>query len=475
MFPPTPSLARSRFPPSPSSLPAACTPDTNSLRLNDYFLFTQESFAHWARTMRDTIRATGSQQLVTVGQDEGGIQDRLSPAFWGQSVDFTTNHSWWQNDNLLWDSLAAKQPGEAMLIQETGLQRELNLDEIARRTTENEAALLERKIATSFIQGSGAIEWLWNTNSDMTESNETPIGAVRTDYTEKPEATLLRAFAQFAPALQQHLRDPQLPSVAIITSQAAQYSAISEFQLAAQQNAVRALAYDVHLPAYVIAENQIEKLGSPKLAILPSPQALGEPAWRALLKYVDAGGNLLITGPVDRDEHWQIVPRAADLGISAQVEPLTYHNATIGIGARTLSLAFAQQSQNWLDSLRFDDGSTLKEISHGKGHIFWTSYPVELSEDPHSTSELYAVIASRLNITPMFTETSPSPPGVLVFPTMLADSILYVFVSDSSNDTAINLRDQSTAVPLAFSLPAEHAAIAVIGKKERKIIAKYGF
>ncbi len=76
-----------------------------------------------------------------------------------------------------------------MLIQETGLQRELNLDEIARRTTESEAALLERKIAASFIQGSGAIEWLWNTNSDMTESNETPIGAVRTDYTEKPEAT----------------------------------------------------------------------------------------------------------------------------------------------------------------------------------------------------------------------------------------------------------------------------------------------
>ena len=234
---------------------------TNSLRLNDYFLFAQESFAHWALTMRDTIRAAGSQQLVTVGQDEGGIQDRLSPAFWGASVDFTTNHSWWLNDQILWDSLAAKQPGEAMLIQETGLQRELNLDEVARRTTENEAALLERKIAVSFIQGSGAIEWLWNTNSDMTESNETPIGAVRTDYTEKPEATLLRAFAQFAPSLHEHLRDPQLPSIAIITSQAAQYSALAEFQIAAQQNAVRALAYDAHLPAYVIAENQIDKLG----------------------------------------------------------------------------------------------------------------------------------------------------------------------------------------------------------------------
>jgi hypothetical protein len=448
---------------------------TTSLRLNDYLLFAQESFAHWARTMHDTIRAAGSQQLVTVGQDEGGIQDRLSPAFWGQSVDFTTNHSWWLNDNILWDSLAAKQPGEAMLIQETGLQRELNLDEIARRTPESEAALLERKVAASFIQGSGAIEWLWNTNSDMTESNETPIGAVRTDYTEKPEATLLQTFAQFAPSLQEHLREPQLPSIAIITSQAAQYSAVAEFQLAAQQNAVRALAYGVHLPAYVIAENQIDKLGSPKLAILPSPQALSETAWRALLKYVDQGGSLLITGPVDRDEHWQMVHRAAELGFASHVEPLTYHNATVRIGDRSLALAFAQPQQNWLDSLRFDDGSTLKEIPHGKGRIFWTSYPVELAEDSGPTSDLYWYVVSRLNIGLAFNQQSALPPGVLVFPTALADSMLYVFVSDSANDAAINLRDLATGVSLAFTLPAEHAAIAVIGKKERKIVARYGF
>ena len=95
----------------------------NSLKIYDYFLFAQESFAGWVKGMRDTIRATGSQQLITVGQDEGGFADRLSPAFFGASVDFTTNHSWWQNDSILWDSLVAKQPGKTMLIQETGLQR----------------------------------------------------------------------------------------------------------------------------------------------------------------------------------------------------------------------------------------------------------------------------------------------------------------------------------------------------------------
>ena len=447
----------------------------NSLRIYDYFLFAQESFTGWASGMRDAIRATGSPQLVTVGQDEGGIQDRLSPAFWGSSVDFTTNHSWWQNDYVLWDSLAAKQPGEAMLIQETGLQRELNLDEIARRTLESEAALLERKIATSFVQGSGAIEWLWNTNSYMTESNETPIGAVRTDYTEKPEATLLRAFAQFAPSLQKRLRDPQKPDVAIVTSQAAQYSALAEFQLEAQRRAVRALAYEVHLPASVIAENQIEKLGSPKLAILPSPQALSEPAWARLLKYVDNGGSLLITGPVDRDEHWQVVPRAREAGLSAHVEPLTYHQASIVLADQRLELAFGQDQQNWLESLHFDDGTSLKEIPHGKGRIFWVSYPVELAESLQAPAELYGYIAGRVQLAPMFTTQSPLPPGVLVYPKVLADSVLYVFVSDSANVANVNVRDQGTGVPLVFSLPSEHAAIAVIGRKEKKVVAKYGF
>ncbi len=34
---------------------------------------------------------------------------------------------------------------------------------------------------------------------------------------------------------------------------------------------------------------------------------------------------------------------------------------------------------------------------------------------------------------------------------------------------------RATGVPLAFTLPAGHAAIAVIGKKEKKIVARYGF
>jgi hypothetical protein len=447
----------------------------NSLRVYDYFLFAQETFVEWVRAMREKIRGVGSQQLITVGQDEGGVRDRLSPAFYAPAVDFTTNHSWWGNDSLLWDSLTAKQPGEAMLIQETGLQREINLDESARFTPDQEASLFERKVALSFVQGSGAIEWLWNTNSYMTEANEAPIGALRADGTEKPEATVMRDFASFAKSLHSHLQNPRQPSVAIVTSQAAQFSVLADLQLEAQQNVVRALAYDLHATPYVIAENQITKLGVPQLAILPSPQSLNENTWQALLSYVKGGGNLLITGPVSRDEHWQFRDRPHDLGLSAQIEPQSYRSAEIRLPGKTVPLSFDQQKQFSLEALHFSDGLTWKEISTGKGKVFWSSYSAELAEGLDAANSIYAYLFATLKIKPAFDLQAPLPSAVLISTTELQDSVLYILESENEEDAAVDLRDTITGVRLTLKLPAQHAALVLIGKQGKNVIAKYGF
>jgi hypothetical protein len=446
------------------------------LRVYDFYVFAQDTFNLWVWMMQNAVRIiAASTQLVTVGQDEGGIQDRLSPSYWGQYVNFTTNHSWWQNDNIVWDSLMAKQPGKALLLQETGLQRELHFDEIARRTTKEEAALLERKIAASFIQGAGAIEWLWNTNAYMAESNETPIGAVRTDETEKEEATVLRDFAGFVKSLSPYLINPLKPEIAIVTSQAAQFSTIGEMQIEAQRKAVRALLYQVRIAAYAVAENQLPNLGKPKLAILPSPQNLTNQAWELLLLYANNGGNLLITGPVERDEHWQAVKRAAGLKLEAQAEPLVYHSARIRIGDRDIAVSFDQQKQNQAESLRFNDGTTFKEMPYGKGRIFWAAYPVEFAEGTQAAAELYTAVAAKIGITPAFELRETLSPGVLVYSTMLNDAVAYILISDDATDTKVDLRDKLTGARLTLQLAAQHAAFAVIGKKEKAVVAKYGF
>ena len=238
---------------------------------------------------------------------------------------------------------------------------------------------------------------------------------------------------------------------------------------------MRALAYYDRLTPYAIAENQIGKLGTPRLAILPSPQALAETTWKALLAYVSDGGNLLITGPLDRDEHWQLVPRAAGANLDAHAEPLTYRNAVIKLSDRTISLSFDQQKQNLLDSLRFSDGSTLKEAAYGKGRIFWAAYPVELSEGVQAAADLYTYVAGRVGEAPMFDLQAQLSPGVLIYPTVLEDSVLYVMISDAAEDAKIDLRDKTTGVRLTLQIPSQHAAIAVIGKKEKTVLARYGF
>ncbi len=294
----------------------------NPLKVYDYTLFTQDVFAGWVKRMRDLIRAADSQQLITVGQDEGGVAGRVSPAFYSPLIDFTANHTWWDFDAILWASLAPKFSGKPLLIQETGEQRRLTLDDHLRFSAEVEADQLERKIAIAFAQGAGALEWVWNVNAYMANDNEIPIGAVRPDGTEKPEEEILRGFAAFAAKSPQSFTKIVPPEVTMVTSQVELYSAMGALAWDTQKKALRAMAYCDHTPVRMLPENRLAELGSPKLVFLPSAQGLTEKAWQQLLEYVAKGGTLLVTGPVNRDEHWMEVDRLGPLGVKAEVVPL---------------------------------------------------------------------------------------------------------------------------------------------------------
>lgn len=63
----------------------------------------------------------------------------------------------------------------------------------------------------------------------------------------------------------------------------------------------------------------------------------------------------------------------------------------------------------------------------------------------------------------------------MLYPIVLQDSVLYVMASESAEDTEIDVRDKTTGVRLNFTLAGQHAALALIGKKEKRVIAKHGF
>jgi hypothetical protein len=449
-------------------------PSSNALRAMDYQHFAQDAFHDWAAEMVSTIRGAGSNQLITVGQDEGGGGDRPSPVFFGSAVDFTTTHSWWASDALLWDSLVAKLPGEPMLVQETGISHELRLDGEAHRSLAQETALFERKLTMAAGTSAGAIEWLWNVNAYQRDDREATIGAIRPDGTEKPEAELMRRFAKFAAEAGPHMTGTALPDVAIVTSQALQYSPLQNLAAEAQQKSVRALHYLCNVPGYVITENQAARLAElkPKLAILPAPQALGDDTWKSLLGYVAGGGTLLVTGSFERDAHWRVTQRLAALGITATTEAILLRGATQRVGSQDAALDFPFDKQQAAEMLRFADGETLHTISHGNGHILIASEPVEFAEGLRATAHLYAWALAQAGVQSPYEGRVTE--AVLVRPVVLTDSVLYLIVSESANDEEIAVHDRMTGAEIKTKLAPGRAQLWLVSKSGGKVIARFG-
>jgi hypothetical protein len=443
----------------------------NPLKVYDYYLFTQDVFVDWVKRMKAVIRDSGSQQLITVGQEENGVASRLSPAFYGPLLDFTADHTWWDFDAILWASLAAKFSGQPMLIQETGEQRRLTQRDHLRFSGEIEGWQLERKIAMAFAQGAGALEWVWNVNAYMANDNEIPIGAVRPDGTEKPEARVLEDYATFIAKSPQSFTRIAPPAVTIVTSQALQYSGQDALALEVQKNALRALCYYDHTPARMLPENRLAELGQPKLVILPASQVLTDAAWQQLLDYVSKGGTLLVSGPVLKNEHWQTVDRLSALGVKAELVPLSVRQSELQLpGQQPVFVSYSGQvQQSPMDVLRFADGNSLQIVSHGSGRILWAADPVEMAEGHQPSAALYDYALREAGIKPAFSGTLSS--GVLAFPTVLDDAVLYSFSNETLDDQSVDIRDAVSGARLKFTIGAQRGGLVLVSRKDRKVIA----
>jgi hypothetical protein len=450
----------------------------NPLKDYDYTLFTQWVFTNWMKKIEAVIRGTGSQQLIAVGQDEGGVAGRLSPAFFSPLVDFTNDHTWWDYDAILWASLAPKMPGKPMLIQETGEQRRLTMDGHLRFSAETEGRQLQRKIAIAFAQGAGALEWVWNVNAYMANDNEVPIGAVRPDGTWKPEAQVLADYAAFVNRSPQSFTLIVPPPVTMVTSQTLQYSILGGLALDTQKKALRAMAYVDHMPLRMLPENRVGEIcadACPKLVLLPSAQGLTDAAWQGLMDYVSKGGTLLVTGPVHYDEHWQPVDRSSPLGVRETVFPLAVRQSDLTLpDGKTYPLSFpasVQQSATWTS--RFADGKSVEVIRHGSGKILWSADPVEFSEGYATTAALYRWALNEAGVKPVFRELTPLSAGVLAYPTVLTDAEIYSFSNESLNPETVNIVDALTGAHIDFTMPAQ-AGAALLLSRDGKILSSYG-
>jgi hypothetical protein len=413
-------------------------------RALDYMLFAQDAFSAWTEEMTAAVRGAGSSAPVTVGQDEGGLTTRPSPLFHHPQVAFTSMHTWWNNDALLWDGVLAKATGKPLLVSETGImQRELLSGE-AVRDPEDFARLLSRKIGYAFASGAfGVIQWCYDVNPFMASDNEVAIGLRRVDGSYKPEHRVLRDYAAFVAVNRAAFDGYVEPDVALLVPTSGMFSP-RDPATGATRVAVRTLLERLEVPARAVSEYRAgEDLGSPKAIVFPAATGISSSGWNAVTDAVRRGARLITDGWFETD----------DAGLPAE---------RLGRQRRTLSAVEETQAGAPLGSFTIRFGSTLPESwfaavgdrsvlsKVGQGTILQHPLPLEWGDNADAIQAHYAEGLAAAGVTPLVSVQGTNPEGCTIRVLPFRDSLVIVGVNESSRGRTLKLRYGSRVLDLAL-------------------------
>ncbi|BFT73803.1 beta-galactosidase [Paenibacillus sp. P36] len=488
------ALLQERWNMSPEQLPtfeAAIIPEADEINFDvqdmhrakkgarwlDYCLFSMDMHNRWAKELYDTIKEICPNHLVVVGQDEALGAQRPSPFFYQEAVDYTTVHSWWLNDNLVWDGIFAKTHNKPNVIQETGIMYVETPDGRAKRSENELRSMLERKYAYAFATGgAGAIHWIWNTNFYMDNANESHIGALRADGTEKPEADVSYDFGRFMAEIRDLFKDRALEDIAAIFPYSNDFSN-RKLAFDATTRMIRVLTYQMNMPLRAASEYHLDVLMDqpPKLIVLPSAHNIDEQAWEKLLEVVKTtGATLLVTGPLSLDAYWKQTPRLTDELGQAELqnvrreEMLLLHGEKLPVsfGQRRIAEVVKEVRTAGSDVVDGSRGDAVVEIPLGRGKLIWSPLPVELNERTETMLALYRYAMEAAGCdSGLQWKQGGDIAGVYGRKLRYKEGFLYVFVSEYAWDADIEVKDTDSGATYAFTLEKERSVLFAANAK----------
>jgi hypothetical protein len=449
--------------------PPYCASDRmKSLMVMDYSLFTNYVFSHWASEMAEAIRTVAPHQFVAVGQDHPNTNRKPHPYFHGKQMDYTSVHTWWNLDDIYWDSAFVKIPDKPALVQETGVMYVEDNDEKARRTELDVRDLLERKIVYAFAAGTaGVIPWVLNTNVYMDIDNEVHIGMLRADLTEKPEFQSVRDIYGFIGRNEDLFENAIPKDVCIIFPFANSYSNRAYSNIATRKSA-RVLVYNLKQHFYGCGDFDLSLIGLPKLIIYPSPRVIPEGTWEGLLQKARDGATVLVTGPICYDSHWGKVTRAEFAGMDIRLKSVQ-REETVLIGAEAFRAVFDSQLIGWVDKEMENDKkhSELYSFKAGKGNVMWCPLPIEMNRDDEVIEAIYNLALAQASVDQELDYLAKKDRGIFIKKLKSANGSIYLLVSEDGDDRTVKFTDRSNGVSVCQRLPSGRAimiSVDVAGK-----------
>ncbi|MCX8010686.1 MAG: cellulase family glycosylhydrolase, partial [Ignavibacteria bacterium] len=432
----------------------------NPRKALDFNLFTNEIITKWADTLKNFIKSISEKSLVTLGQDEGGAGSRPSQQFHYTAIDYTCVHTWWQNDDLIWNAIASKVPEKPMLVQETGMMRLENIDGEHWRNPDDNAKLLDRKFAYAFMaRGAGAVEWIWNINPYMPIDNESVIGIFRPDLTAKPELKVIQKFARFFLAAKTYLDDFRPEPIIILIPHTRFYQS-RPYALDGVKRLYHILSEKFGVVPQVISDLKADKerLASAKLIILPTLEFINDSLAAILDSLKKEGKNILITGPIEGNEYGQITQAIQNLGITTQNKLLSYYEET------NWSLSNDKTIINFPFNLR--EGlkkSSAEKLLSLDGNFWHEPLPLEFAKEDEALIALFKNVFNKCEIEYDLTDV-PVSTRILKSET----STLIVCVNETNSDVEKKIKFDGTEIK--FDVKADLSRLILVDNRTKKIL-----
>ncbi len=428
----------------------------------DFDMFAQDVVSKWAGNLGDVLDSSGGDPLVTLGQDEGGMSGRVSQQWYYPFVSYTSVHTWWLNNDLLWDVVSTKVPEKPDLVEETGLMRLENVDGESWRTPEAAMRLLERKFAYAFMgEGAGAVEWCWNINEYQSTDNEVSIGLTRADGTMKIETEVLPEFANFFKKAGPYLRDYPTDPIVVVIPNSSFFTGMPHAYAGAKR-LVRVLGENFGVAPSMLSEYKLtaDRLKGVKLVIVPDAGFISDSAAYALYQASLHGTKVLFTGAVTGNEYGKVTTDFKLLGINPGSEPVSRYEFTHWGQGKNKSGNFVTFSSEKPEHLLKSLSPPLEIL---KGNILDEPLPLEMAKQKGPLLNMLTAVMEYSGLKPRLFD-SPLMSRVLY----TGNAALIVCVDESSAP----LTRVVTAGNYKYKIPVEagRSRLALVNLKDGKII-----
>lgn len=338
-----------------------------------------------------------------------------------------------------------------------------NPDGSAKRTEEELRNILERKYAYAFSTGgAGAVQWLWNTNFYMDNVNESNIGALRADGTEKPEADVSYDFGAFMKQSQDLFHNRQLEDIAIVYPYSNDFST-RKLAFAATTKAVRTLSYELNCHARGYGEYHLDALlkNPPKLVLVPSAHNFSDEAFNQLLAYMEQGGTVLFTGPLRLNAGWKETNRfVQELGATVRSNVLREEALSIDGETHAVSFGARRIAELTKETLIHSKQNEVTSLAIGAGTFIWSPLPIELNDRTESLKALYRFAMKQAGIrTELIWNKGGENPGVYGRRLSYENGDLFLFVSEFAGDVEVEITNPRNGKTYSFLLEKERSVL----------------